>query len=207
MKFKEILMDGPFINELDDLPSHSYSDRGRLMYDESFYLSDDTKWTDLLNPKYFTPKKIYSSYTASTKEALFVDSSRCEFVILFPSDPGDGDEIIIIDTGSFLYKNPVIVKGNGKYINYDSRLILDVNNVIHYFSYNSTGNNWDSKFIGHYLFQNLNIPQRPEPYHAFDNNYLTYWEDDVNRYLQLAYAEYTMEPFAHYTFNEIEESE
>jgi hypothetical protein len=84
---------------------------------------------------------ISGNYTAASYDLVRCNSTS-SFTITFPLTPNDGDVITVLDVGGLFSSNPVTISPNGKTIESDNSVILNISYACVTFVYELSTTNW-----------------------------------------------------------------
>jgi hypothetical protein len=85
---------------------------------------------------------VTGSYTATAFELIRCNSLSSAFTITFPLSPADGDIITVLDIAGLFNTNAVTLSSNGKYIENDTSLVLNIPYACVTFVYEVSTTNW-----------------------------------------------------------------
>ena len=93
---------------------------------------DDTNGSDYWQLWVEKPESVFvyknenSDYNANKNEYIFADTSSNAFTVTLPSEPSEGDTVIVSDVKDSFDTNNLTLDGNGKTVEGDSTYVLDV---------------------------------------------------------------------------------
>lgn len=88
-------------------------------------------------------KSIDDDYNANASELLMVNSLIQVIQITLPSDPENGDKVLVCDTGYNAAINNITMARNGNNVNnFDEDFIIDMNGTSALFMFDAVRSNW-----------------------------------------------------------------
>ncbi len=144
MKNYGITMEGPLVLEkLATLPSWTSTDEGRIVYieaDNQTYIGSNAAWVvHGSDGGYGVPDVSFTDNDALNAGIVYiVDTTSASKTGILAGSPTAGQTVTIIDEKGTFKTHPFYINGNGKNINGESTLTLNVNNLITTLIYTGT---------------------------------------------------------------------